>query len=266
MLTQRIAASLSGRSSESTTRDLVDASLEPGCGLGLDDDGRTLGGSLFTPADMSRAGRRHQTRQARAIVLAQRKAWMERRRDEIETIKAERRSAAYLPAGGETGAAAFRSYRKLKVQPHKATSDVVAGAYPYLAEAGLGTDGIFIGGDSWSGAAFVYDPWILYEHGVLDQPQSASGRRDREGEVHAGQEPRHASIAFGRKVYVPGDPKGEWSVVSRAVGGQAIELGGALTTRLNPLDEGPRVRGTDAARRGRGRDSTAPAGSLGVVD
>jgi hypothetical protein len=32
------------------------------------------------------------------------------------------------------------------------------------------------------------------------------------------------STAFGRKAYVPGDPKGEWSVVARAVGGQVIEL------------------------------------------
>ena len=45
------------------------------------------------------------------------------------------------------------------------------------------------------------------------------------------------SIAFGKKIYVPGDPKGEWSAVARAVGGQAIELGGTSATRLNPLDE-----------------------------
>ena len=78
-----------------------------------------------------------------------------------------------------------------------------------------------------------------------DQSQSTPGRRDREGQVHAGQEPGHALIAFGRKVYVAGDPKGEWSVVSRAVGGQTIELGGAVITRLSPLDEGPRVTGID---------------------
>ena len=48
------------------------------------------------------------------------------------------------------------------------------------------------------------------------------------------------SIAIGRKVYVHGDPKGEWSVVARAVGGVAIELGAGYPNRLNPLDEGPR--------------------------
>jgi hypothetical protein len=57
--------------------------------------------------------------------------------------------------------------------------------------------------------------------------------------------PASKTLAFGRKVYVPGDPKGEWSAVARIVGGQAIELGGTLTTRLNPLDEGPRTAGLD---------------------
>jgi len=212
---------------------------------GFADDGRALGGSLFTPVEDGRAGRRRQSRQARAVVAAQRKAWLERRRGEIEAIKAERRAAAYLPAGGEGGACALRSYRRLKLQPHRATSDVLAGAYPYLAEAGLGTEGIFIGSDSWSGSAFVYDPWILYEHGVLTNPNQLLAGVIGKGKSMLAKSLATRSIAFGRKVYVPGDPKGEWSVVSRAVGGQAIELGGTLSTRLNPLDEGPRGGGID---------------------
>ena len=55
-------------------------------------------------------------------------------------------------------------------------------------------------------------------------------------------------IAFGRRVYVPGDPKGEWSVVTRAVGGQVIELGIGRPARLNPLDEGPRPAGLHRPR------------------
>jgi hypothetical protein len=223
----------------------VGSPREVPCGPVVQDDGRALGGSLFTPAEAGREGRRHQTRQARAIELAQRKAWMERRRNEIEAIKAERRSADYLPVGGEKGPSALRSFRKFKLQPHKATSDVLAGAYPYLAEAGLGTDGVFVGCDSWSGAAFVYDPWILYEQGVLTNPNQLLAGVIGKGKSMLAKSLATRSIAFGRKVYVPGDPKGEWSVVARAVGGQAIELGGGLTTRLNPLDEGPRVAGTD---------------------
>ena len=51
------------------------------------------------------------------------------------------------------------------------------------------------------------------------------------------------SIAFGRRVYVPGDPKGEWTAVAQAVGGAAITLGGGSVNRLNPLDPGPRAPG-----------------------
>ena len=158
----------------------------------LSDDGRAIGGSLFTPAEAGRRYRRDQTRQARAIEVDQRKSWMERRRAEIEELKAEQRSAGYLPAGGDKGPAASCSYRKLKVPPHRATSDVLAGAYPYLAEAGLGSDGVLIGTDSWSGAAFVIRPLGPLRTGSTDQPESALGRRHREGQVYVGQEPGHA--------------------------------------------------------------------------
>lgn len=209
------------------------------------DDGRTLGASLFTPAGTGRRDRHHRTRQAREIERMQRKALMAQRRAEIEALKVEQRAAAYLPRGGETGPAALRSYRRLRVQAHRATSDVLGGAYPFLAEAGLGNEGVFIGQDSWSAAAFVYDPWVLYAAGVLTNPNQLLAGVIGKGKSMLAKSLATRSIAFGRKVYVPGDPKGEWSAVARAVGGQAIELGGTLATRLNPLDEGPRVAGTD---------------------
>jgi hypothetical protein len=211
------------------------------------DEGRTLGASLFTAADVARKDRRHQRRLARGVEVAERKALLVRRRSEIDAVKAEQRAAGYLPRGGESGARALRSFRRFRVQPHRATTDVLAGAYPFLAEAGLGSDGVFIGCDSWSSAAFVYDPWTLYEQGVLTNPNQLLAGVIGKGKSMLAKSLATRSIAFGRKVYVPGDPKGEWSVVCRAVGGQAIELGGTLSARLNPLDEGPRLAGTDDA-------------------
>ena len=96
------------------------------------DDGRTFGASLFTPAGTGRRHRRQQAREARGIEVAQRRAWMERRRAEVEAVKAEQRSAGYLPKGGEKGPAALRSYRRLKVPPHRATSDVLGRRLPLL--------------------------------------------------------------------------------------------------------------------------------------
>ena len=55
------------------------------------------------------------------------------------------------------------------------------------------------------------------------------------------------SIAFGRKVYLAGDPKGEHSHIAEAVGGKAIRLGHGRSERLNPLDEGYRAAHTSDA-------------------
>ena len=226
---------------------------EPGQPIGAlggsvdSDGGRTFGASLFTAADLTRKDRRQQRRLARGLEVAERKVLQDRRLDEIIAARDEQDAAAYLPRGGETGPQALRSYRRLKVQLHRATTDVLGRAYPFLAEAGLGSDGVFIGSDSWSSAAFVYDPWTLYEQGVLTNPNQLLAGVIGKGKSMLAKSLATRSIAFGRKVYVPGDPKGEWSVVCRAVGGQVIELGGTLSTRLNPLDEGPRLAGTDDA-------------------
>lgn len=207
--------------------------------------GKTMSAPLWTPAAMTRKERKKHARQAHLVELTARRALMSERRAAIEASRAESREAAFLPEGGEPGAAALRSYRRLRLQPHRATSEVLSAAYPFLAEAGLGSDGVLIGHDSWSGAGFVYDPWVLYKAGVLTNPNALLAGVIGRGKSTLAKSLATRSIAFGRRVYVPGDPKGEWSAVARAVGGQAIELGGNLATRLNPLDEGPRTPGSD---------------------
>ncbi|WP_344257315.1 ATP-binding protein [Terrabacter carboxydivorans] len=149
-------------------------------------------------------------------------------------------STAFLPAEGEGGPEAGRSYRRLSLPGHRATSDVVAGAYPFLAEGGLGSEGVYVGQDAWSGGGFCFDPWVLYRNGVITNPNCLLAGVVGKGKSCLGKSLATRSIAFGRRVYVPGDPKGEWSVVARAVGGAAIQLGGGSSNRLNPLDPGPR--------------------------
>lgn len=145
-----------------------------------------------------------------------------------------------LPPGGEAGPAALRSYRRFAVRPHRATSAVLSIAYPFLAEAGLGGDGILIGRDTYSGGSFVFDPWVLYNNGVLSNPNVLLAGVIGTGKSMLGKSLITRSIAFGRRAYIPGDPKGEWTAVADAVGGRAIALGQGRMTRLNPLDEGRR--------------------------
>jgi len=176
-----------------------------------------------------------------------RKGLIDQRRAEMEALRREQRERPFLPPGGEAGPMAGRSYCRLKLVPHRATSEVLACAYPFLAEEGLGSAGMLIGQDAWSGAAFCYDPWELYRQGALTNPNICLAGQIGRGKSTLAKSLAARCIAFGRRVYVPGDPKGEWTVVTRALGGQAIELGVGTSARLNPLDDGPRPSGLEDA-------------------
>ncbi|EWT06819.1 ATP-binding protein [Intrasporangium chromatireducens Q5-1] len=145
-----------------------------------------------------------------------------------------------LPPLGEHRPLALRPLRRLRLPAHRATTDVLSGAYPFLAEAGLGADGVFVGQDAWSGGGFVFDPWVLYQRGTLTNPNCLLAGAVGKGKSCLAKCLATRSIAFGRRVYVPGDPKGEWTAVAAAVGGNSIQLGGGSANRLNPLDPGPR--------------------------
>lgn len=197
---------------------------------------------LYIAADASRRERRVLRKRARGIEAAARQAALDEKRTAIAAERDERRAAAYLPRAGEEGPDALRSYRPLRVQQHRATSEVLAGAYPFLAEAGLGSDGIYIGTDSYSAAGFCFDPWVLYARGEIGSPNILLAGQLRAGKSTLAKCLATRSMAFGRRVYVPGDPKGEWARVTRHVGGSVIELGPGTAARVNPLEEGLRPR------------------------
>ena len=129
---------------------------------------------------------------------------------------------------------------KTRIPFHQDTTAVLAGAYPFLAEAGLGSDGVFVGQDMFGGSSFVFDPWVLYQKGVITAPNIVLAGIVGSGKSSLAKSLYTRSIPFGRRVYVPGDPKGEHTPVAEAVGGMAVRLGHGLPARLNPLDEGHR--------------------------
>jgi hypothetical protein len=209
--------------------------------MSRDDSPVTHRSALYVPPDTGRRERRAAHRAARDAHKTDAKA----RRAASRAAHAEQRRALYLPKAGEPGPAALRCWLPFRVKPHRATTAVLAHAYPFLAEAGLGSAGVLIGRDTYSGGSFVYDPWVLYGDGVLTNPNVLLAGVIGTGKSVLGKSLTTRSIAFGRRVYVPGDPKGEWTSVAQAVGGHAIQLGPGLSARLNPLDPGSRPAGLE---------------------
>lgn len=203
-------------------------------------DERLHATTLINPRGEQRRRRRDRQRAATRLEADARRASSRDAKELWAAERAEARAAAYLPAAGEPGPAALRTPGRLRLPKHQDTSATLAGHYPFLAEAGLGPAGVFVGQDLYSGGSFVYDPWVLYQRGLITAPNVVLAGIVGSGKSSLAKSLYTRSLPFGRRVYVPGDPKGEHTAVAEAVGGRAIILGHGLRNRLNPLDEGHR--------------------------
>ncbi|MGZ6583146.1 MAG: ATP-binding protein [Solirubrobacteraceae bacterium] len=200
---------------------------------------------LVSPGRERRKDRKLRKASARARINENIVAKRGSGRAKAQALAAERRETQVLPRAGEPGPAALRTPGRLRLPRHQDTSATLAGAYPFLAEGGLGSEGVFVGQDLYSGSSFVYDPWVLYARGLITAPNLVLAGIVGSGKSSLAKSLYTRSIAFGRRVYVPGDPKGEHTPVAEAVGGRAIALGQGMQNRLNPLDEGHRPSGID---------------------
>ncbi|MFF8577250.1 ATP-binding protein [Streptomyces albidoflavus] len=197
---------------------------------------RASASPLFVPHKASRAERRA----ARAgFVEARRQARLtgtpaEQRTD--QPLGPEPRPA--YPPAGRPGPASARGGR-LRLPAHRMTTATASGAYPFLAEGGLGAEGIFIGRDVHAEGAFCFDPFSLYNSGRIEgftNPNAVLAGIIGMGKSALAKSIATRSIAHGYRIYVPSDPKGEWTGVAQALGGHSIALGPGLPGRLNPLD------------------------------
>ncbi|GAA2119202.1 ATP-binding protein [Kocuria atrinae] len=203
---------------------------------------------LVAPATERRRLRKQRRAAAARLQAEQRRAEQTATKAKADAERAERKATRYLPAAGEPGPATLRTPGRFRLVQHQDTSATLAGAYPFVAEGGLGADGVFVGQDLYSGGSFVYDPWVLYARGVITAPNVVLAGIVGSGKSSLAKSFYTRSLPFGRRVYVPGDPKGEHTAVAEAVGGRAIVLGHGLNTRLNPLDEGHRPSGLSDAQ------------------
>jgi len=124
-----------------------------------------------------------------------------------------------------------------RVPAHQVTTRNLGAAYPFIAEAGLGSRGVVVG-DDLLGGSFVFDPFELYTQGVISNPNMVVFGQIGRGKSAFVKTFLWRQAVFGRRAWVV-DPKGEYGDLAAAWGVRPVALrpGGAI--RLNPLDPGP---------------------------
>ena len=186
------------------------------------------------PARSPRTGKRALTGRARRA-----------RRRELSRERREIERADFTPARGDRRQHSGRVLLPMRLPVHRATTANLQAIYPFIVETGLGSDGVYIGRETGSGASFVYDPWHLYQQQVITNANILLAGVLGRGKSALAKTLAYRLAAFGVRTYVPGDPKGEWGVVARALGVEPLQLGRGLSARINPLDAGRRADGLD---------------------
>ena len=119
---------------------------------------------------------------------------------------------------------------------HVATTRHLCAAYPFVAEAGLGHEGVLIGRDLLGGS-FVYDPFALYRNGAVTNPNMVVIGQIGRGKSSFVKSYLWRQAVFGRSAWVI-DPKGEYGPLCEAWGVTPVALRPGGPVRLNPLDTG----------------------------
>ncbi|MGA2453659.1 MAG: hypothetical protein ABSG93_09090 [Solirubrobacteraceae bacterium] len=116
---------------------------------------------------------------------------------------------------------------------HQLSTAHFQAAYPAVAEAGLGARGVYVGSDL-HGGSFVYDPWLLYQRGVLSIANTIVLGMPDFGKSSLSKSWLYRSRVFGRRCEII-DPKGEYEPLVHALNGVTLRLSPGGATRLNPL-------------------------------
>jgi hypothetical protein len=116
---------------------------------------------------------------------------------------------------------------------HQLSTAHFQAAYPAVAEPGLGSRGVYIGRDM-HGGSFVYDPWVLYAQGLLNDANMLILGRPGHGKSALVKAWMYRSRVFGRICELI-DPKGEYAPLVEALGGEVLTFTPGGQTRLNPL-------------------------------
>ncbi|MGH9069298.1 MAG: VirB4 family type IV secretion system protein [Acidimicrobiales bacterium] len=126
---------------------------------------------------------------------------------------------------------------------HRATTAHLGAAYPFVSSPDAGRWGVLIGRDLLGGP-FAYDPFELYQRGVLTNPNMVVIGQIGRGKSSFVKSYLWRQSLLGRQAWVV-DPKGEYARLARAWGVEPILLRPGGPVRLNPLDLGSGGDGPD---------------------
>ena len=128
----------------------------------------------------------------------------------------------------------------LRLPRHRTTTAHLCSAYPFVAEAGLGASGIYLGTNVLTGGGgFAFDPFEAYRRNLVTNPNMIFA-----GEPGTGKSATAKCLIYracgvlGRWVAIV-DPKGEYGSLADALGLTVVSLHPGGTARINPLDPGP---------------------------
>lgn len=116
---------------------------------------------------------------------------------------------------------------------HAATTAHFQAAYPFLAQGGVGTRGVYIGTDAFGGA-WAFDPWEFYGAGITRSPNMIVLGGISYAKSTLIKTFIFREFLFGRQAWVI-DVKGEYGPLGEALGYRPIRLEPGGEVRLNPI-------------------------------
>jgi hypothetical protein len=125
------------------------------------------------------------------------------------------------------------------VPTFRGSTGQVQGLYPWLYGASLPPVGAYIGVDTISGGAFSCHPLEWLHRGLITNPNILVTGVPGAGKSATMKAIGLRLMAYGVRMFIPGDLKNEYAPLARALGVDPVELGPGLPARLNPLDAGP---------------------------
>ncbi|WP_449373061.1 hypothetical protein [Arthrobacter psychrolactophilus] len=193
----------------------------------------------FIPSHESRSAKRERRALRGQVVAGQQEPFLKK----LGLLGGDEEGPATTHRLQPFGPHSLKGPHRLHPAPHRASTMTFAAAYPFITESGLGHEGTYIGSDVFGSGAFSYDPWVLYDKGVISGPSIVIIGTVGTGKSMCAKSLVARFITLGRKAAVASDPKGEWGPVANAVGGKVISVGPGRPTRVNPLDAGAPLPG-----------------------